>query len=424
MTKVSDYFRKSIKVLRREGLPILFLKVVRKFRGHFIKDKKGLVSLSEIQPFNLSSKDLIDNQLVIDRFQRKGKMEIKKINWFLPFFTHPMGGVNTIFRFAKYYKDKKGVESRFVICDNPLVSEFEIRNVIKKYFPDFVKSGIYNHAQNEEDISKLPACNVGIATRWDTAYSLLKFNKTNSKFYFVQDYEPLFYAAGTEYALAQATYRFGFFGICNTKGVFDEYRKYGSEATFFTPSVDTNIYYPETKKEKVFRIFFYGRPTTPRNSFDLGIAALRRIKEIYGDRVDIVTAGEEWDEDQFNLKGLIRNLGLIKTIKEVADLYRTCDVGLVFMFTKHPSYQPLEFMASGMVTVINKNEANLWLFKDGINCSLSEPTPNSIVEKIKSLIENENLKRNLVKGGLETIKGLPSWEEEMERVWRFMVRED
>ena len=44
----------------------------------------------------------------------------------------------------------------------------------------------------------------------------MKNRNTKRKFYFVQDYEPLFYPASSRSALAEATYRFGMPAIVNT----------------------------------------------------------------------------------------------------------------------------------------------------------------------------------------------------------------
>ncbi len=59
-------------------------------------------------------------------------------------------------------------------------------------------------------LDDLPASDVAICTFWVSAYFLLKFNKTKRKYYFIQDYEPLFYPGGATFALAESTYRFGF----------------------------------------------------------------------------------------------------------------------------------------------------------------------------------------------------------------------
>ncbi|MGC4441694.1 glycosyltransferase family 1 protein, partial [Streptococcus suis] len=54
---------------------------------------------------------------------------------------------------------------------------------------------------------------VVFATSWDTAYAAFNLKEKNlHKFYFVQDFEPVFYGLGSRYKLAEATYKFGFYG--------------------------------------------------------------------------------------------------------------------------------------------------------------------------------------------------------------------
>ena len=46
-----------------------------------------------------------------------------------------------------------------------------------------------------------------------TAYDVRNFHSTIHKCYFVQDFEPWFYASGSAASFAEETYRFGFVGI-------------------------------------------------------------------------------------------------------------------------------------------------------------------------------------------------------------------
>ena len=97
--------------------------------------------------------------------------------------------------------------------------------------------------------------------------------QARAKFYFVQDNEPQFYPAGAASALAEETYRFGLPGIVNTPGLAEVYRSYGNPAVSFVPAVDLERYHPPTQPRDPrapVRVFFYGRPSTPRNSFGLG----------------------------------------------------------------------------------------------------------------------------------------------------------
>ena len=188
------------------------------------------------------------------------------------------------------------------------------------------------------------------------------------------------------------------------------------------PAVDLERYHPATEPRDPaapVRVFFYGRPKTSRNAFGLGLAALRKLKLAHGDRVEIICAGENWNPNQFGLAGVVRNLGVLASLEEVGALYRSCDIGLVFMNTKHPSYQPFEFMASGMATVSNLNPATAWLLRDGENCLLTPPLPTPTAERLGRLVDDEELRSQIVAAGLAEVRRY-RWGDQIERVWEAM----
>jgi len=342
---------------------------------------------------------------------------IKTANWFVPNFNHlSFGGIFTIFRFIEKFS-KEGVFNRIIIYDHPSFDVEGLHKQIKDTFPELTNYEIVIYDLNNDDINDLPECDIAICSFWVSAYLLLKFNKTKRKYYFVQDYEPLFYPGGSTYALAESTYRFGFRGLVNTPGLLAAVnQRHGMEGISFIPAVDQSVYFPDPKKknDKV-KIFFYARPANPRNAFNLGIVIIKQLIEKYGDKIEVVTAGADWKPMAFGLEGKITNLGLLGSISEVADLYRSCDIGFVYMLSKHPSYQPFEFMASGMATVTNNNEDNLWLLKDGKNCLLAEPSPAAVAEKISMLIDDDKLRRKIADNGLKTLGY--TWPQQTDAIW-------
>jgi glycosyltransferase involved in cell wall biosynthesis len=114
------------------------------------------------------------------------------------------------------------------------------------------------------------------------------------------------------------------------------------------------------------------------------------------------------------LEGVVQNLGLLGSMKDVADLYRRADLGLVFMMTPHPSYQPFEYMASGCVVATNINDANAWLLNDD-NALLLEPLPAVGATRIKEVLQDPAAWRRLRSGGLQTISRL-RWQDAFEIV--------
>jgi glycosyltransferase involved in cell wall biosynthesis len=343
--------------------------------------------------------------------------------WFVPYFDHvTYGGIFTIFRFIEAFA-KRGLKTTLVVFDNKYFDVQQMKREVAEYFPGLADVEVINFDPGSEAIEELPQRDIAFATIWMSAYLLLRYNQTNHKYYFVQDYEPLFYEAGSMYALAESTYRFGFTGIVNTPGLLRSInQRHDMDGVSFIPAVDKRYYYPDlpVKRKDKKRIFFYARPNNPRNAFELGVITIKLLKEKYGDSIEVVTAGAQWDEEQFGLKGKITNKSLLKSLQEVGDLYRSCDIGFVYMLSKHPSYQPFEFMACGMATVSNRNEDNLWLFKDGNNCLLAEPNPGAMAEKIGMLIDDEKLLKKIASTGQKNINF--DWESQVNEIWDYISK--
>lgn len=349
-----------------------------------------------------------------------GRPEIRTVNWFVPHVKHPLfAGVHTILRFADYFARKKGIHNRMIFYGGRNSTLPALREKIEARFPSLVES-IYGFA--ESDPGKLPASDLTFATAWDSAYLLLHATNTAGKFYFVQDFEPLFYPAGATYGLVEATYRMGFWGVANTHGLGGYLRDfYGMTVKSFQPAVDPKTFYPMAgRRPSPMKIFFYGRPRNPRNGFVLGIEALKVIKQQFKEHVQIVSAGGVWNPSDFGAQDVVENLGLLPTIEDVAALYRTCHIGLVFMFTKHPSYQPIEMMASGMTVVVNENSAMRLSLRNSENSLVVEPTVTSVAEAISRLVRDADLRNALAAEGLKTANQT-NWDTEMEGVYQFLT---
>jgi glycosyltransferase involved in cell wall biosynthesis len=367
--------------------------------------------------FDATDAVLEENRRLIDDYRRGEPLEPRTIIWFLPYFHHVyFGGTHTLLRFADHFARVHGVANHFHCYD---VNPRAVSGMAAKVAQAFPALAGAQFTSASVRLAELPPSDAAIATLWSSAYPVLHLRRARAKFYFVQDNEPQFYPAGAGSALAEETYRFGFPGIVNTPGLADVYRSYGNPAVSFVPAVDTERYHPPSEPrapDAPTRVFFYARPSTSRNSFGLGIAALAKLKQAHGDRVEIICAGENWNPAQFGLAGCIRNLGVLGSLDEVAALYRSCDIGLVFMQTKHPSYQPFEFMASGMATVSNLNPATSWLLRDGENCLLTPPLPTPTAQRLSRLVQDSGLRARIAAAGLAEVQRY-RWAEQIERMW-------
>lgn len=341
--------------------------------------------------------------------------KLERITWLIPYFLHPFGGVHTILRFGHLLQQRHGVKSQFVIYDNPPANVRLMDAKVAALFPEL--AGTLHVLPSLPDAARLPPSDVAVATLWSSAYPLIEHTPATLKAYFIQDYEPQFYAAGSLSAMAEQTYLMGLYGIVNTPGLHEYVTShYPMTGCWFEPSVEHELFHDRRPaRSGPTRIFFYARPSTDRNGFELGISALRGLKKAMGAQVEIVTAGESWNAEDYGAGGVVNNLGVLP-YEKTADLYRTCDVGLCFMFTKHPSYLPLEMMASGVTVVTNENPANRWLLEHGVNCLLAKPTYSSVLEQLQRAVSDGELRARVGGAAAERLRRT-TWEAQADKVF-------
>jgi glycosyltransferase involved in cell wall biosynthesis len=393
------------------------------FRNH-----SHVFYVAENDFYNPTGDELKANRDVVDRFGDR-PAAVKTATWFVPWFEHVLfGGIHTILRFVSWMQTEHGVESRIVIYDHPDLNDSDVRGPIASVFPELGSIDIVVPPQGRApyvDFDELPPTDIAVCTIWYSAYALMRFNAARAKFYFVQDFEPAFYPAGTLWAMAEATYRFGFAGLVNTPGLGDVYQAYGNPTCAFTPAVDWLE--PETESPdrggEPVQVVIYGRPSTDRNGFELLSAACRRVKARFGPRVRIISAGEDFDPAEYELDGIVENVGLLRTREEIRDLYARSDIGMYCMFSRHPSYQPFEYLASGMTVVTNVNPSISWLLRDGENCLLAEPFAEAFADALECLIDDPGLRAKLVSSGAHLVNSF-EWEPAFEGLWRFITNQD
>ena len=104
-----------------------------------------------------------------------------------------------------------------------------------------------------------------------------------------------------------------------------------------------------------------------------------------------------------------------------AKLYRECDVGLSMMVTMHPSYIPLQLMASGCLIISNHNPYTTWLLKDRENCLLASASATSICDTVMLAYNESGLRATLTNTATTTIhQHHTHWEPEMKKVFNHM----
>ncbi|HZB96984.1 MAG TPA: glycosyltransferase, partial [Candidatus Sulfotelmatobacter sp.] len=329
----------------------------------------------------------------------------RSVTWFLPDIDSPFyGGVHTALRIADQLRRHHGVDNRFSIWGRG--PEEYVRSALAAAFPLLGDAPIAVHDGTREALSKVPASDVAIATFWVTAYQLAHFAGARRKFYLVQDFEPMFYPAGTMYALSEETYRLGLYGICNTRTLRDLYAGYGGRATSFEPAVDPSVYHAANRREispdMPVTIFVYARPGHWRNCWEMAAEALLEVKKRFGRRVRIVTAGSWAVDEDLQERMAMTHLGLLDH-RATGDLYRHCDIGLALTVSKHPSYLPLELMACGVAVVAFDNPAGHWLLHHEENCLLAEQTVSGLTFALERLVTDVPLRQRLAGSAIRDI---------------------
>ncbi|MFN3707846.1 hypothetical protein [Microcella sp.] len=206
---------------------------------------------------------------------------------------------------------------------------------------------------------------VWIVTHWTTAHSAIVASRSGSLsssrvVYLVQDYEPSFVPASTESVTSQLTYHGGFHLLVNSTPVAEILnRREGIEvdpARVFSPDLDLRsgeLGAKDHGSRTRQRVFFYGRPSKPRNLFSLGVAALRVAAASCGPDVDWISAGESHPDVPLGNGHTLRSAGTLNW-DDYFDLLAGSSVAVSLQASPHPSHPPLEAAARGVFTVTNE----------------------------------------------------------------------
>jgi O-antigen biosynthesis protein len=194
-----------------------------------------------------------------------------------------------------------------------------------------------------------------LATCWESVYPVLASPAAGARMYFVQDYEPLFYAAGSNSMLAEATYRFGLHGITAGRWLAQKVAaEHGMTADHFDFGCDTATYRLDTSPGAERRrdsVSYYCRPATARRAHELAMAALELFAEQRPD-VPIHLYGQRLPSLPFRAT----QHGLL-TPAELDALYNRSIAGLTLSAT-NVSLVPHEMLSSGCIPVVNDAEQN------------------------------------------------------------------
>jgi hypothetical protein len=219
-----------------------------------------------------------------------------------------------------------------------------------------------------------------VATSWQTAHVLAsRADLATRRLYFVQDFEPWFYPQGTEYTLAEDTYRFGFRPITVGGMLADLLREqFGVEAVVAEFGWDDAVYRC-TNPAPRNGVVFYTRRDVARRGFALGLLALREFHRRRPGH-DIHLFGDPTVETPFPAI----NHGRLSP-RELSELYNKCAAGVALSFT-NLSLVPDEMLACGAIPVAGESpyaRASL----DNPYVRWATPTPVGLADALTEVID-------------------------------------
>ena len=224
-----------------------------------------------------------------------------------------------------------------------------------------------------------------VATGWETAYPAFRDPSSARRVYFVQDFEPYFYAVGTESTLAENSYRFGFSAITAggwlARKLSDEY---GMKTAHYEFAADRSSYsYLNNERRK--EIFFYARPGTERRGFELGLMALDLFSRARPDyRINL--GGE--DVKRYPIPFEYNNLGNLP-VGDLNAVYNRCAAALVLSMT-NMSLLPLELIAAGVIPVVNDGPNNVQV-TDNPFIEYSPTAPHALAQRLIDIVDRTDL---------------------------------
>ncbi len=319
-----------------------------------------------------------------------------RIAWIVPGLIIGGGGHRNIIRCA-YHLEQLGHSVSLHFIDSHDPGHVVRAQVREHFYPLEGHVGLFDGDFPESDIV--------FATHWTTVAPAERMkDRIGEIVYFVQDFEPFFYAMGSEYVLAETTYRKGFYAI--TSGIWCEHflrNSYGAEADHFQFPIDQAIYYDRKAKRRTDRVIFFAKPEMPRRCYEIGVRALRELHALRPD-VEIVFYGSS---HQPSVDFPVTQLGMLPGPDDLAKLYNEATVGLAFS-TTNPSLVPYEMMACGLPVVDLARTDNEMNYDGRLDIArLANPDPIAMATEIASLLADREEQASRSANGLAFARTFP-----------------
>lgn len=337
------------------------------------------------------------------------------LHWIIPDFGQGGGGHLNIFRTVRFL-EKQGFYCKIWIA-NPVIhkSEKSAYCDLIKYYPTVKADLVFlTDDQYPTDGDAL------IATGWQTVEWAKKIRSYQVLFYFVQDYEKLFYAKGSNYFLAEKTYTEDINCICASpwlERIMKE--QYGRNTCSYKLGYNKTEFYEDHSIEKYSvldnkkHIIVYSRIYTERRAVELSMIALHLVAQKRDDFiVHCIGGGVDLTAAPFDYV-----LHGVMSLEQLKDLYNACDFGVCFSATNY-SLLPQEMMACGLPLLELDGENTRNVFAPDI-IRFTKPDPLEIADNIEYMLDHANECRIMAEKAKKWVTNIP-WDKSYSIVKNFI----
>lgn len=291
------------------------------------------------------------------------------------------GGHTTLFRMVRAV-EQAGHRCVLFLYDRHGGDVRAQERVIREWWPEL-------SAQVRDARKGIDGVDAAVASSWESAHVLARRGHAPlRRLYFIQDYEPYFYARGAMYALAEDSYRFGFRCIALGEMVAGLLRsEVGVNPDVTEFGCDTSVYrlLPEREQRERTGVVFFARPDFPRRGYWLARLALQRFHELHPE-VDLHFYGAKVDGLPFPT---VQHGRLSPA--ELNELYNRCIAGLALSFT-NISLVPEEMLAAGTIPVMNDSALSRVVLQNE-HAVWATPTPHGLAAALAAVVERATATR-------------------------------
>jgi len=344
------------------------------------------------------------SQVMIEREQwiskAKSRWAGKRVLFVLP-VAAPGGGANVVFQEAKAMLSM-GIDVKIVNLER-------YRGGFEKAYPAPEVPIIY--IPREESLAEIcQGFDAVIATaNYSVSWlaTLDKLRKPPIKGYYVQDFEPYFYAPGTkEYFTAWASYTLFPDLVCFTKTEWNRHEvkeKTGADCTVVGPSVDIDLFRPRPRQDPEYpdrpiRIAAMVRPSSPRRSPKLTMEVLREVSQKYKNNIEIIIFGCDSKDPAFTTLPRdfpFYNAGVL-TREQLAFLLNEIDIFVDFSKYQAMGLTAMEAMACGVAVIVpSKGGARSFAKNEKNSLVVDTSAREACVAALERLIVDDDLRLRL-----------------------------